>query len=130
MTETPKEVYIDSYENRTFVGTWHAVPPEGAECIKYVPESELTRLTAALKVAKGKLDASDFELGRERYENDHLRAELARVRGEDNKIFLWLLGYTDFPERQVDDGAYWWREELRKKLKEQGRSVQPKGEGQ
>jgi len=160
MTETPKEVYIDSYENRTFVGTWHAVPPEGAECIKYVPESELTRLTAALKVAegerdvlndayegvqshvdflraeltrltdalkekdkslqlmrglgivqhndpkdcpnwwdgcncygarivelesalkvaKGKLDASDFELGRERYENDSLRAELARVR--------------------------------------------------
>jgi hypothetical protein len=42
------------------------------------------------------------------------QAERARVR----EIFLWLLGYTNFPERKLGDGAYWWRKDLRKKLEE------------
>lgn len=46
-----------------------------------------------------------FEAGR--------TAERARVR----EIFLWLLGYSDFPERKLGDGTYWWRKELRQKLK-------------
>jgi hypothetical protein len=33
------------------------------------------------------------------------------------EVFRWLLGYTDFPERQKGDGLYWWRKELRQKLK-------------
>lgn len=32
------------------------------------------------------------------------------------KIFRWLQGYSDFPERKEGDGAYWWRKELRQKL--------------
>lgn len=32
-------------------------------------------------------------------------------------IFRWLLGYENFPERKEGEGAYWWRKELRERLK-------------
>lgn len=33
------------------------------------------------------------------------------------EIFRWLLGYTDFRQREEGEGAYWWRKELRERLK-------------
>lgn len=37
-----------------------------------------------------------------------------------NDAFIWLLGYTDFPERQEGDGSYYWRSLLFNKLKDSG----------
>ncbi len=154
MTDTPKEVYIDPFENRTFVGTWHTIPPEGAECIKYIPESELATLRErVVEAEKSERDAweSRDRMLKERAavldinttdglsasewvlrtalaekERSELRVELARVREADNEIFLWLLGHRDFPERQEGDGAYWWRKELRMKLALQGMAFIPR----
>ena len=46
-----------------------------------------------------------------------------RVPQPTLEIFSWLLGYTDFPERQTGQGAYWWRSVLREKLKDVGIKV-------
>lgn len=32
------------------------------------------------------------------------------------KIFRWLFGYNNFPTRKENEGAYYWRSHLRKKL--------------
>jgi len=33
------------------------------------------------------------------------------------EIFRWLLGYTDFRQREKGESVYWWRKELRERLK-------------
>ncbi len=39
------------------------------------------------------------------------------VLEEHKKIFKWLLGYKDFPQRKEGEGAYYWRIHLRTKLR-------------
>lgn len=39
-------------------------------------------------------------------------------------IFKWLLGYTDFPQRQEGEGQYYWRTHLREKLKAIGIEIE------
>jgi hypothetical protein len=53
--EMPERVYIDPYENRTYVGTWHLLPPEGGEGVEYIPASTLTRELEAVKAENTKL---------------------------------------------------------------------------
>lgn len=44
----------------------------------------------------------------------YYETEVARLMD----IFKWVLGETyDFPERPADAGAYWWRAELRDRLR-------------
>lgn len=51
-------------------------------------------------------------------------ADLAKAREEGRReaeakfwpIFLWLLGYTDWPERKPGEGAFYWRTKLRRDL--------------
>lgn len=50
---------------------------------------------------------------------DLARAEEKGRREAEAKfwpIFMWLLGYTDFPERKPGEGAYHWRGKLRRDL--------------
>jgi hypothetical protein len=45
---------------------------------------------------------------------------IAQGRREAADIFEWLLGYTDFRQREQGEGAYWWRKELRNRIDEAG----------
>ncbi len=53
-------------------------------------------------------------------------AALAKAREEGRRevearfwpIFLWLLGYTDWPERKQGEGAFYWRTKLRRDLED------------
>jgi len=47
--KTPEKVYIDPYENRTYCGTWHSIPPEGGQSIEYVPASSLQEAVELLE---------------------------------------------------------------------------------
>jgi hypothetical protein len=42
------------------------------------------------------------------------------VEERHEQIYRWLLGYEDFPQRGKLDGAYYWRNHLRSKLREHG----------
>lgn len=51
--------------------------------------------------------------------SDLARAEEKGRREAEAKfwpIFMWLLGYTDWPERKPGEGAFYWRGKLRRDL--------------
>jgi hypothetical protein len=60
--------------------------------------------------------SSGYSLGYDDGKDDGI----AQGRREAADIFEWLLGYTDFRQREQGEGAYWWRKELRKRIDEAG----------
>jgi hypothetical protein len=58
-----------------------------------------------------------FQLGKaERMIKERDADGIAQGRREAADIFAWLLGYTDFRQREPGEGAYWWRKELRQRM--------------
>ena len=72
-----------------------------------------------------------YELG---YDDCHLRArdfmaDILKEREEKhNQVYLWLLGYNDFPLKPEGGPAYWWRSKLREKLESLGISLSDRGD--
>lgn len=83
--------------------------------MEITPEEKL--LNDALKQLRKKFEKSTFA-------SALYWAGYAAATKKKNKqlkeLLIWLLGYTDFPQRKEGEGAYYWRKHLRKKLKEQG----------
>lgn len=85
-------------------------------------KSPLTKLEDRVDILKH-LDSLNIisDVGRARLQGMKYGLVLAKSEYDNHKeIYKWLLGYSDFPARKQGEGAYYWRKELRKKLKEIG----------
>lgn len=85
-------------------------------------KSPLTKLEDKVNAYKH-LDSLNFlsDAGKAQLQGLEVAFILAKSEYDNHKeVYKWLLGYTDFPERKPGEGAYYWRKELRKKLKQIG----------